>query len=216
MLYEAVRRELFKVVLKLYQKYFIQLTSGNVSVCASAEHLAITPTGIPYDDMTAEDLVIIDLNGVVVEGNHKPSSEAPMHITIYKNIPAVKAIVHTHSPYALAFAAAGRSIPIISTEGLAVHGPVPVADYACPGTEAQGLAAIKAMKGPPNVTGTLLKNHGVLATGTTLSHAYSTACRIEMAAKIFFLALQIGNPAILTDEQIEEIRSVYFSKKSSK
>ncbi len=213
MLYEAVRKELFKVVLKLYQKDFIQLNSGNVSACASAEHLVITPTGIPYDDMMAEDLVIIDLNGVVIEGDHKPSSETPMHITVYKNIPAVKALVHTHSPFALAFATVGKNIPVITTEGLAVRGPVPVADYACPGTEAQGWAAIKAMKGPPSVTGTLLKNHGVLATGTTLSHAYSTACRIEMAAKVYHLALQIGNPDILTDKQIEEIRSLYLTKK---
>ena len=213
MLYEAVRKDLFKVVLKLYQKDFIQLNSGNVSVCASAEHLVITPAGIPYDDMTEEDLVIIDPKGAVIEGDHKPSSETPMHITIYNNLPAIKAIVHTHSPYALAFAAVGRCIPVISTEGLAVRGPVPVADYACPGTEEQGWAAIKAMEGPPSVTGTLLKNHGVLATGKTLSHAYSTACRIEMAAKVYHLALQIGNPDILTDKQIEEIRNLYLKKK---
>jgi L-ribulose-5-phosphate 4-epimerase len=213
MLYEAVRKELFKAVLKLHQKDFIQLNSGNISVFASVDHLVITPTGIPYDDMMVEDLVIIDLNGVVIEGDHKPSSETPMHITVYKNIPAVKAIVHTHSPFALAFATVGKNIPVITTEGLAVRGPVPVADYACPGTEAQGWAAVKAMKGPPSVTGTLLKNHGVLTTGTTLSHAYSTACRIEMAAKVYFLALQIGSPSILTDKQIEEIRNLYLTKK---
>jgi L-ribulose-5-phosphate 4-epimerase len=213
MLYEDVRKDLFKVVLKLYQKDFIQLNSGNVSVCVSAEHVIITPTGIPYDDMALEDLVLIDLNGTVIEGNYKPSSETPMHITIYKNIPAVKAIVHTHSPYALAFAVVGRNIPIISTEGLTVRGPVPVADYACPGTEEQGWAAIKAMKGPPPVTGTLLKNHGVLASGKTLLHAYATACRIEMAAKVYHLALQIGNPDVLTDDQIKEIINLYLTKK---
>ena len=213
MLYGPIRKTLFNVVSKLYQKELVQLNSGNVSVRASAEHLAITPTGIPYDDMTVADLVIIDSDGAVIEGNRKPSSETPMHITIYKNMPDVKAVIHTHSHYALAFAAVGRSIPIISTEGLAVRGPVPVADYACPGTEGQGWAAVKAMKGPPSVTGTLLKNHGVLATGTSLSHAYSIAYRIEMAAKVFFLALQIGNPDILTNEQITEIRKVYIGKK---
>jgi len=213
MLYEETRKELLKVVFRLYQKDLIQLNSGNVSVRASAEHFTITPTGIPYDDMTVADLVIIDSDGAVIEGNRKPSSETPMHITIYKNMPDVKAVAHTHSPYALAFATAGRSIPVISTEVLAVRGPVPVADYACPGTEAQGWAAVKAMKGPPSVTGTLLKNHGVLATGTSLSHAYSIAYRIEMAAKVFFLALQIGNPDILTNEQITEIRNVYMGKK---
>jgi L-ribulose-5-phosphate 4-epimerase len=212
MLYEEARKALLKCVLRLYQKGLIQLNSGNVSVRVSDEHLAITPAGISYDDMSEEDLVVIDLNGGAVEGKYKPSSETPMHTTVYKNMPDVKAIVHTHSPFALAFATVGRSIPVISTEGLAVRGPIPVADYACPGTEAQGWAAIKAMKGPPYVMGTLLKNHGVLVTGASLSHAYSIACRIEMAAKVFFLALQIGEPDVLTDDQIKEIRSVYLRK----
>ena len=212
MLYEEDRKALLKCVLRLYQKGLIQLNSGNVSVRVSDGHLAITPTGISYDDMSEEDLVVIDLNGDAVEGKYKPSSETPMHTTVYKNMPDVKAIVHTHSPFALAFATVGRSIPVISTEGLAVRGPIPVADYACPGTEAQGWAAIKAMKGPPYVMGTLLKNHGVLVTGASLSHAYSIACRIEIAAKVFFLALQIGEPDVLTDDQIKEIRSVYLRK----
>ena len=212
MLYEEARRALLKCVLRLYQKGLVQFNSGNVSVRVSDEHLVITPTGISYDDMSEEDLVIVDLNGGQVEGKYKPSSETPMHTTVYKNMHEVKAIAHTHSPYALAFATVGRSIPVISTEGLAVRGPIPVADYACPGTEAQGWAAIKAMKGPPRVMGTLLKNHGVLVTGATLPHAYSIACRIEMAAKVFFLALQIGEPNILTDDQIKEIRNVYLKK----
>ena len=212
MLYEEARKALLKCVLRLYQKGLIQLNSGNVSVRVSDGHLTITPAGISYDDMSEEDLVVIDLNGDAVEGKYKPSSETPMHTTVYNNMPDVKAIVHTHSPFALAFATVGRSIPVISTEGLAVRGPIPVADYACPGTEAQGWAAIKAMKGPPYVMGTLLKNHGVLVTGASLSHAYSIACRIEMAAKVFSLALQIGEPDVLTDDQIKEIRSVYLRK----
>jgi L-fuculose-phosphate aldolase len=212
MLYEEARKAILKCVLRLYQEGLVQLNSGNVSVRVSDEHLVITPTGISYDDMSEENLVVIDLNGSQVEGRHKPSSETPMHTTVYKNISEVRAIAHTHSPYALAFATVGKSIPIISTEGLAVRGPIPVADYACPGTEAQGWAAIEAMKGPPYVMGTLLKNHGVLVTGANLAHAYSIACRIEMAAKVFFLALQIGEPDILTDDQFKEIRSVYLKK----
>jgi L-ribulose-5-phosphate 4-epimerase len=212
MLYENTRKALLKTVLKLHEKDFIQLNSGNVSVRASEEHLAITPTGVSYDDIQEEDVVIIDLDGTTIEGSLKPSSETPMHTTVYKNMPDVKAVVHTHSPYALAFATVGRSIPVISTEGLAIRGPIPVAQYACPGTEAQGWAAIKAMQGPPSVTGTLLKNHGVLATGTNLSRAFAAACRIEMAAKIYLLALQIGDPVILTDAQIKEIKRVYLKK----
>jgi len=212
MLYEETRTALLRTVLNLYKKNLVQFNSGNVSVRASSEHIAITPRGIPYDDMTAEDMAITDLNSAVIEGVHTPSSEMPMHTAVYKNMPHVNAVIHSHSPFALAFAVVGKSIPIVSTEGLAVRGPIPVAEYACPGTEEQGLAAIKAMKGPPAVTGVLLKNHGVLATGTSLSQAYSIACRIEMAAQVFFLSSQIGNPDILTDEQIKEIKRVYLNK----
>jgi len=215
MLHEDARTALFQTVQRLYQGNLIQLNAGNVSTRASAEHLVITPTGISYDRMTPEDLVIIDGNGAVIEGRYRPSSEMPMHLAVYKNMPKTAAVAHTHSPYALAFATVGKSIPVICTEGLAVRGPVPVAEYACPGTEAQGRVAVQAMKGPPSVTGTLLKNHGVLTTGTSLAQAYSTACRIEMAAKIYFLALQIGTPDTLTEEQINEIMIAYASKKSS-
>lgn len=212
MLYEETRASLLRVVLNLYKKNLIQHNSGNVSVRASSEHIAITPRGMPYDDMTTEDMVIIDLNGDTVEGIHTPSSEMPMHTAVYKNMPHINAVIHSHSPYALAFAVVGKSIPIVSTEGLAVRGPIPVAEYACPGTEEQGYAAIRAMNGPPPVMGTLLKNHGVLAVGTSLSQAYSIACRIEMSAQVYFLASQIGNPDILTDEQIQEIKRVYLKK----
>lgn len=208
-MYEEIRKELFETVLKLYQKDMIPLNSGNVSVRADAEHFVITPRGIPYESMTANDLIVISPEGDVIEGKYQPSSEMPMHLAVYKHLPKTTAVVHTHSAHALAFAVVGRSIPIISLEGLDARGPVPVAEYACAGTEALGRAAVKALQGPPPVTGTLLKNHGVLTCGNTLFEAYATACRIEISAKVYFMALQIGTPDVLTQEQIEEIRVVY-------
>ncbi len=213
MLYEKIRKELLQTVLHLYQKDMIPLNSGNVSARASAEHFVITPRGIPYEHMAIADFVVINHNGDVIEGGHKPSSETPMHLAVYKNMLKASAVVHTHSPYALAFAVAGRSIPIICTEGLAVRGPLPVAEYAYPGTEAQGSVAVCAMQGPPSVTGTLLQNHGVLTYGATLSEAYATACRIEIAAKVYLLALQIGAPNVLTQNQLDEIKALYASLK---
>lgn len=213
MLHEEIRKELLQTVQKLYQKDMIPLSSGNVSVRASAGQFIITPRGVAYDHMTTEDLVIINQYGEVIEGGYKPSSEMPMHLAVYKHMPKSAAVVHTHSPYALAFAAVGRSIPIICTEGLTARGPVPVAEYACPGTDAQGRVAVVALQGPPFVTGTLLKNHGVLTCGTTLSEAYATACRIEISAKVYFLALQIGTPDVLTPEQLAEIKAMYLSIK---
>ncbi|MEN6620988.1 MAG: class II aldolase/adducin family protein [Smithella sp.] len=208
-MYEEIRKEIFDTVLKLYQKDMIPLNSGNVSARAENSHFVITPRGIPYDNMTPDDLIVINHDGDIIEGKHQPSSEAPMHLAVYKHLPKTTAVVHTHSAHALAFAVVGRSIPIISLEGLDARGPVPVAEYACAGTEALGRAAVKALQGPPVVTGTLLKNHGVLTCGKTLFEAYATACRIEISARVYFLALQIGTPDVLTPDQIEEIMAVY-------
>lgn len=214
-MYGRVRRDLLATVIKLHRDDLLRLNAGNVSVRASQDHVVITPSGVHYDKMTVDDMVVITMDGERIHGWRNPSSEMPMHLIVYREIPGVNAIVHSHSLYALAFAAAGKGIPVISTEGLAVGGPVPVAEYACPGTETQGWATIKAMKGPPPVKGTLLKNHGVLATGKSLTQAYSIAYQIEIAAKIYYLAKQIGEPIPLTAEQVEEIKKIYLSKKSS-
>jgi L-ribulose-5-phosphate 4-epimerase len=214
MLYEATRKDLFRTVMKLYKQNMIPLSSGNVSFRASEDHIIMTPSGIPYDEMSPDDLVVISVHGATVEGKHRPSSEAPMHVTLYETMPEIFSVVHTHSPYALAFAVAGRDIPVFSMEGIALGGPVPVAKYASPGTKDQGLVAVEAMNGPPVMTGALLRNHGVVAIGATLKDAYETACQIEMAARTYLLAMQIGTPALLTQDQIDEIRAVYAPKKS--
>lgn len=209
MLYSQERQALYHTTIKAYQTNLIQLSSGNISMRVTPEHLLITPSSIPYDEIRPEDMVVINLHGQMVEGLHPPSSETPMHTIVYREMPEVNAVLHTHSLHAMAFAVVGRSIPVFSTEGLAARGPLPVAEYACPGTEAQGRAALRAMQGPPPVMGALLRNHGVLAVGPTLARAFSIASQIEIAAHTYFLALQIGTPVPLTTAQIEEIRSTY-------
>lgn len=138
-----------------------------------------------------------------------------MHTILYREASEINAVIHTHSLHALAFAVAGLSLPVISTEGLAAGGPVPVTEYACPGTEVQGWAALRAMQGPPPVRGVLLRNHGVLVAGPSLARAFSIAYQIELSAQVYFMALQIGKPTILTEEQIEEIRVTYAAKKTN-
>jgi L-ribulose-5-phosphate 4-epimerase len=212
MLYETVRQKVVQTSRSLHRAGLIPLTSGNVSARASAEHIAITPRAIPYEQLKPEDVVVVGFDGCVVEGSRTPSSETPMHTYLFRNCPEVNAVVHSHSVHSIAFSAVGRSIPIISLEGLVVKGPVPVADYACPGTEEQGRTALKALQGPPEVTGVLLRNHGLLAVGADLDKAYQIAYRIELSAHIYFLSLQLGTPTALTDEQLDEIRRVYLNK----
>lgn len=211
-MYETVRREVHRVALSLYQQGLIHLSAGNVSARASSEHVAITPSGLPYASMEPEDIVIIDLQGRVVEGRHKPSSETPMHTLVLGERPEVGSVVHTHSRYALALAVVGKPIPLICTEGLIVGGPVPIAKYACPGSQAAGAAALEALTGPPAVMGTLLRNHGVLTIGKDPKQAFNIACRIEVSAQVYHLALQAGDPDTLTPDQIAEIRATYQQK----
>ncbi len=215
MLYSTQRTDLFNTILKLYQKDLVQLSSGNASMRVSAEHLLITPSGIQYDVLRPEDMVVINLYGETVDGAYAPSSETPMHTILYRERSDVNAVIHTHSLHALAFAAVGRELPVVVTEGLAAGGPVPVTEYASPGSEAQGWAALKAMQGPPPVKGVLLRNHGVLVAGPTLERAFSIAYQIELAAQVYFMALQIGQPKPLTEEQVEEIRVTYAAKKKN-
>lgn len=212
MLYEGIRQNVIDVTLTLHREGLIPLTSGNVSARASDEHVAITPRGIPYETLKPEDIAIVTLGGQVVESRHNPSSETAMHALLYRECPDVNAVVHAHSPYAVAFSIVGKGIPIVCLEGLAVKGPIPVADYACPGTESQGAAALKALQGPPAVKGVLLRNHGVLAVGPDLNQAYIVAYRIELSARIYHIASQIGNPVALTDEQLAEIAIAYANK----
>ncbi len=215
MLYESQRTELYRTTMKLYQKGLVQISSGNASMRVSHEHLLITASGIAYEDLLPEDMVVVTPWGEVVDGRYVPSSETLMHTIFYREKPEINAVIHTHSLHALAFAVAGLRLPVVSTEGLAAGGPVPVTEYACPGTEAQGWAALRAMQGPPPVSGVLLRNHGVLVAAPSLGRAFSIAYQIELSAQVYFMALQIGKPTILTEEQIEEIHTTYGAKKKN-
>jgi L-ribulose-5-phosphate 4-epimerase len=212
MLYESIRREVHQVTLSLYEQGLLHLSAGNVSARASPEHVAITPSGVPYSTMEPEDIVIIDLHGRVIDGQRKPSSETPMHTLVLRQRPDVGSVVHTHSRYAMALAVVGKGIPLICTEGLIVRGPVPVAEYASPGSEAAGKAALEALAGPPAVMGVLLRNHGVLAIGKDVKQAFNVAYRIEVSAQVYHLALQVGEPTALTADQIAKIRAIYHAK----
>jgi ribulose-5-phosphate 4-epimerase/fuculose-1-phosphate aldolase len=209
MLYESIRQEIVQTALKLEKAGLIYLSAGNISARCSAELIAITPSGVAYEGMSAADIVIIDLQGSPVEGQYKPSSEWRMHTLICRERPDVQAVIHTHAPTALAFAVAGVAIPMIAIESLEIGGPAPVCEYACPGTEATGIAALKALNGPPAVMSVLLRNHGTLSVGASLPAAFKAAYHTEITARIYMMARQIGEPAALTPEQVAEMQAVY-------
>ena len=180
-------------------------TSGNLSVYDKEQDvMVITPTSVPYETITPEDMVVLRLDGGILEGNYRPSSEWRMHAAIYEAKPEAGAVIHTHSPYATAFAVNNRNIPAILIEmAFFLGGDVPLAKFAVPGTREVGTEAVKALAGR---TGCLLANHGVLALGKDLEQAHLRAVYIEDAAKICSIAMSNGPIVTISQEQIDAMR----------
>ena len=187
---------------KAFEAKLFAGTSGNLSVYLREEGLVvITPTCVRYETMTLDDIVVIDVNGNIAEGKYKPSSEWMLHCELYKSRPEAGAVVHTHSPYATAFAAANRRIPAVLTEMVPfLGGDVPVAPVQLPGTPAVGQSAVQAIAGR---NACLLGNHGAVAVGRNMDEAYIRAEYIEDAAKIALLAIQVGG-GVPIPQEIEE------------
>ena len=179
-------------------------TGGNLSVRLDDERIAISPSGIPYEEIEPSDVPIARTDGTVVEGEAEPSTELPMHLAVYERRPDVGGVVHTHSPYATTFASLGEAIPA-SHYLLAFTGSeVPVAEYETHATQALGDAAVDALGESFNAT--LLRNHGVLTADESLGDAYTVALMVEYCARIHYQARAIGDPEILSDEEIDRLR----------
>lgn len=178
-------------------------TGGNISICNRARgEVAMTPTGIDYFEMKAADVVIMSLSGEIIEGNVKPSSEAEMHLALYKRRDDISAVVHTHSVFATTIACLRWELPpvhyLIGFSGK----KVPLASYATYGTPELAQNVAKAI-GSYNAV--LLANHGLVAVGETLSRAFSTAEEIELVSEIYYRTKSIGEPVILSEEEMENV-----------
>lgn len=189
---------------RCYDEKLMAGTSGNLSVLSDDGKIVITPGSVDYSGMTPDDIMVIDFNGTILEGPHKPSSEWRMHAEIYIHLPHVRAVVHTHSPYATSFAVTGEPVPVILIEMVPfIGGDMPVSEYACTGTKEVGENAVRSLR---DRHACLMRNHGVLAVGDDLQQAYIRAVYAEDAAKIYHLAKAAGKPIILTEEQQARVR----------
>ena len=191
-----LRQEIVDRSLQAFHEGLFSGTSGNMSCYLREEDLVlITPTSVRYDVMRAEDIVVLRLDGTVVEGHLKPSSEWRMHAAVYKAYGETNAVFHTHSPYATAFAVVRKSIPAVLIEScIFLGGDIRCADYATPGTKEVGLNAVPALEGRRGCT---LANHGVLAVGKDLAQAYLRAEYIEDVAKVYTFSKVLGTPVEL-------------------
>lgn len=210
--YEAERRLVLQTARRMKADKLVRLTAGNVSCRIAGRTLfAITPSGMEYDELEPADICILDLEGNLVDGRRRPSSEAPLHRLVYRSRPDVGGVVHTHSLYASAFACTGQPLPVISIElaGL-VGGAVPCAPYAPSGTAAFAEAAVATL-GEEGVA-VLFQNHGVMAVGPSLAQAYAVALGLEEAAQLYCIARQVGEPIILPEAECRRIFEVMHTR----
>ena len=206
MILEDLRKEIVFYGQQMLKYGLTMHTGGNLSVRDKKTGLiAIKPSSIPYDVMTPVDVTVIDVNGKVIDGNYSPSSEWPMHTLIYRSRPRIMGVVHAHSIYATACSVAGEAIPLINHEiSVFCSSPIRIAPFEIPGSIELGEGALKYLGEDNNVV--LLQNHGPLAIGATLWHAFDAACAVEQAAYTFFITKMLSNCIPIPPEGLKVLR----------
>lgn len=210
LLAEKAREQVARAGVRMARAGLVLGTWGNVSCRVSREDLVvITPSGMPYDALQPRDIVVVDLNGTVVEGERRPSTELELHLAIYRARPDVKAIMHTHSVFASAMAVARQPVPpVVEDVAQVVGGPVPVAEYAPAGSRELAEEVVRAL-GRGNAV--LLANHGLVGVGENLDEAFNVCQIVEKAAQIYILASLIGKPTVLAENEVIDLRYRYLT-----
>lgn len=188
-------------------------TSGNISGRdPEGGYVVIKPSGVQFEDLAPHNMVVVDSHARVVEGTFKPSSDTATHCYIYREMPGVGGIVHTHSPYATAWAALGRDIPCVLTAMADEFGGViPCGGFALIGGEEIGQEVVNVLReGPnPHSPAVIMQNHGVFTIGPTPKAAVKAAVMCEDVARTVFLAHQLGEPIPIASEDIASLHKRY-------
>jgi L-ribulose-5-phosphate 4-epimerase len=200
-MYENEKKEILKTALQLKEYRLIALSGGNVSLRNSEGYILVTPSGMIYEYMVPGDILVLDIDGNIIEGTRKVSVDTEAILYILKNMPEVDAVIHTHQVYASAVGLVEDELPAaVTTLPNACLGPVNVAPYTSAASLEMGIATVEHIGDRRAV---ILKNHGVVTVGKTLKEALYAAVYLEDAAKTYIMAKAIGTPAILDKEQVE-------------
>ena len=211
MLLEQLRREVCRLLAELPRNNLVAWTSGNISGRdPESGWVVIKPSGVRYDELTPENMVVVDLDGRVVEGSLKPSSDTFAHVYVYRQRPEINGVVHTHSTFATAWAAVGRPIPAVLTAICdEFGGPVPVGAYAKIGGDEIGKEILRSIGASPAI---LMKNHGVFTIGKTPEAAVKAAVMVEDVARTVFYALQLGQPDEIPADEVARAHRRYLEE----
>jgi L-ribulose-5-phosphate 4-epimerase len=208
MSFDALKEETCALNLELPRQGLVAWTSGNVSVRDPQKGVvAIKPSGLRYEELSPDKMVVLDLDGKVLEGALKPSSDTASHLYIYRARPDLCGVVHTHSTYATAFAAVNQPIPVVLTAiADEFGGPVPVGRFALIGGEDIGKAVIEVLGESPAV---LLKNHGVFTVGKSGLAAVKAAVMVEDIARTVWISRQLGQADVISAEDVAKLHHRY-------
>ncbi|MFW9826969.1 MAG: class II aldolase/adducin family protein [Candidatus Thorarchaeota archaeon] len=207
---DQFRTEVVRGAKSIFVKGLVEAGEGNVSVRnGRKEEFFITPSFNQYETLKPNEIVHLNFEGVALSTGKLPSTEAKMHIAIYKSRPKVQAVIHTHSPFATMLSIVRKGIPIIMEEMyIFLGGSVDVSEFGEAHTTEIGDVALKAL-GIKNAA--LLANHGVIVCGKSLDHSIKFAELVEKLAKIYWGSLQIGNPNIISNKHLERFQKLFES-----
>jgi L-ribulose-5-phosphate 4-epimerase len=212
---EKLKENLCELHMELPRNNLVAWTSGNVSLLdRGSGYVVIKPSGVRYEALRPDQMLVVDMQGQIVEGDLKPSSDTASHLYIYRHRPDVGGIVHTHSNYATAFAAVNRPIPVyLTAQADEFGGLIPCGGFALIGGEEIGKVVVESIGDSPAV---LLKNHGVFTVGGTAEAAVKAAVMVEDIARTVWLALQIGQPEEIQPEDVARLNRRYKTQYGQK
>lgn len=207
-MYDKEKKEVINAGVKLDRYGLIALSGGNVSLKVDKDRVLVTPSGMIYEELEIDDIILMDLTGKVIEGTRKASVDTKALLYIYNNMPEINAVIHTHQPYATALGLVEEEFKCnLTTLANATKGSVNVCPFSSAASEQMGIEAVENLNGKLAV---ILKNHGVITVGNSLKQALYSCVYLEEAAKTYCIAKSMSdNVAMMTAEQIEQAVKIF-------
>ncbi|MFE7588649.1 L-ribulose-5-phosphate 4-epimerase [Kitasatospora sp. NPDC057512] len=207
---DLLRQQVSDLHQELVRYNLVVWTAGNVSARVPGEDLmVIKPSGVPYDELSPGSMILCDLDGTVVEGDHAPSSDTAAHAYVYRHLPEVGGVVHTHSTYACAWAARGEAVPCVLTAMADEFGAeIPVGPFALIGDDSIGRGIVETLRGHRSPA-VLMKSHGVFTIGKDARAAVKAAVMCEDVARTVHVSRQLGEPLPIAQADIDSLNFRY-------
>jgi len=208
---EALKELVCAVNRRLLSEHLLVQTCGNASGRdRESGYVVVKPSGVPFEKLKAEDMIVVDVNEKIIEGTLKPSVDTRTHLYIYRSRPDVFGIIHSHSNYATAFAACAMPIPVYLTAHADEFGcEIPVGAFAPIGEEDIGREIVRSIGSSKAI---LMTNHGVFTVGKGPAEAFKSAAMVEDVAKTTFIALQLGHPKPIPEKMVRQLHERYTTR----